>query len=152
MRHIFGVNAPVEPRQSLKIKIHRIGVRRLLRASRLGCDQFRSQLIGEAGNDLILHLEEIRGRLIKAVSPKVIAGLRVDELDIDPHASRLVLHRAFEHVANAKLLADFPGVDILALEREGGIARDNEGATKAREVGGETLSDAVDEIILGRVV
>ena len=115
-------------------------------------DQFRPQLIGEAGDDLVLHFEEIGGRLVEAVSPKVIAGLRVDKLDIDPHAARVALDRAFEHVANAKLLADFPGVDILALEAEGGVARDHEGAAKAREVGGETLGDAVGEIILGRVV
>ena len=68
------------------------------------------------------------------------------------HPVLIALDRAFEHVANAKLLADFPGVDIPALEREGGVARDNEGAAKAREVCGQTLSDAVDEIILGRVV
>ena len=82
----------------------------------------------------------------------MIACLGVDELDIDPHATRVALDGAFEHVADAKLLADFPGVDILAFEREGGVARDHESAAKAREVGGETLGDAVGEIILGRVV
>ena len=70
----------------------------------------------------------------------MIAGLRVDKLDIDPHAAGVALDRAFEHIADAKLLADFPRVvDILALEGESGVARDHESAAEAREVGGETL-------------
>ena len=109
-------------------------------------------MIGEAGDDLVLHFEEIGQRLVEAVGPKVIAGLRVDELDIDPHAAGVALDRPFEHVADAKLLADFPSVDILAFECEGGVARDHEGAAEAREVGGEVLRDSIGEIILGRVV
>ena len=106
-------------------------------APRFGGNQLRPQLVGEAGDDLVLHFEEISQRLVEAVGPKVIAGLRVDKLDVDPHAARVALDRALEHVADAKLLADFPCVDILALEGEGGVARDHEGAAEAREVGGE---------------
>ena len=82
----------------------------------------------------------------------MIAGLRVNELHVHSQAALVALDRAFEHVADAKLLADFPRVDILALEGECGVARDHEGAAKAREVGGETLSYPVGEIVLGRVV
>ena len=128
------------------------GICRLLAAPRFGGNQLRPQLIGEASDDLVLHSEEISQRLVKAVGPKVIAGLRVDKLDVDPHAARVSLDRALEHVADAKLLADFPRVDILAFECEGGVTRDHEGAGEAREVGGETLGDAIGEIVLARVV
>ena len=124
----------------------------MLRAPRLGGRQFRPQLVGEAGDDLVLHVEEISQRLVEAVGPKVIAGLRVDELHVHPHATRVALDRAFEHVADAKLLADFPSVDILAFEGEGGIARDHERAAEARDVGGQALRNSIGEIILARVV
>ena len=80
----------------------------MLRAPRLGGCQFRPQLVGEAGDDLVLHFEEISQRLVEAVGPKVIAGLRVNELHVHPHAAGVALDRPFEHVADAKLLADFP--------------------------------------------
>ena len=111
-------------------------------------DQLRPQLIGEAGDDLVLHFEEIGERLVEAVGPEMIAALRVDELDIDAHAVGVALDRPFEHIADPKLLADFPGVDILALEREGGVAGDHEGAAEARQVGGQVLGDSVGEIVL----
>jgi hypothetical protein len=60
-------------------------------------------------------------------------------LDIDSHAALVALHRPFEHVADVKLLTNFPGVDILALEGEGGVAGYLKGPAEAREVGGETL-------------
>ena len=120
--HIFGVDAPVEPCQFLKIEVHRIGSRRLLRTARLSGDQLRSQLIGDAGDDLVLHFEEIRGRLVEAVGPKMIAGLRVDKLDINAYAARVALDRASEHVTDAELLADCLGVDGFAFVGEGGVA------------------------------
>ena len=95
---------------------------------RFGRRQFRPQLIGEAGNDLVLHFEEIGHRLVEAFSPEMLAVFGVDELDIDAHAAGVALNRPFEHIADPKLLADFPRVDILAFEREGGIAGDHEGA------------------------
>ena len=77
--------------------------------------------------------------------------LRVDELRVDAHPVLIALHRAFEHIAHAKLLADLLGVDALALVGEGGVARDDEAVADAREIGGEVLGDAVGEIVLGRI-
>ena len=65
------------------------------------------------------------------------AALGVDQLCIDAHLVLIALHGTFQYVANAELLADILRVDILTLEREGGVARDDEGAAEAREVGGE---------------
>jgi len=42
-------------------------------------------LVGEAGDDLVLHIEEIGQRLVETLGPKVIAGLRVNELHVDAH-------------------------------------------------------------------
>ena len=58
-RHIFDVDPLVDRRQSLKEEVHRIRVRRSFGPMRFGRRQLRPQLIGETGNDLILHFEEI---------------------------------------------------------------------------------------------
>src|SRR5271166_2528608 len=81
----------------------------------------------------------------------MLAAFRVDELDIDADAAGVALDRPFKHIADPKLLADFPGVDILAFEREGGVAGNHEGAAETRQVGGQVLGDAVGEIILRRI-
>jgi hypothetical protein len=49
------------------------------------------------------------------------AGFGVDKLRIDAHSILIALHRAFQLVANAKLLANLLGVD--AFRRSNG-ARD----------------------------
>ena len=65
------------------------------------------------------------------------------------------LHRAFEHVAHAQILADRLGVDRLALVGHGRVARDHEhagdGAGHAREAGGQFIGECVDEVILRRI-
>ena len=82
----------------------------------------------------------------------MLAAFRVNELDIDTHAAGVTLDRPFKHIADPKLLADFPGVDILAFEREGSVAGDHEGAAEAREISGQALRNSIGEVILARVV
>ena len=72
-------------------------------------------------------------------------------MGVDPHPILVALDRAFEHVANAELLADLLGVDRLALVGESRVAGDDETVVDARQFGGEIFSDAVGEIILGRI-
>ena len=79
------------------------------------------------------------------------AALSINQLRIDAHLVLVALHRAFQNIANAELLADFPGVGVLALESEGGVARDDEGAAEAREVGSEIFGYAISEIVLARI-
>ena len=79
------------------------------------------------------------------------AGFRVDELGVDAHPVLVALHRAFEHIAHAELLADRLGVDALALVGEGGVAGDDEAVADARQVGRQVLGDAVGEIVLRRI-
>jgi hypothetical protein len=61
------------------------------------------------------------------------------------------LHRAFEHIADAELLADRLGVDAFAFIGEGGVAGDDKAVADAREVRGQVFSHSVGEIILGRI-
>ncbi len=56
------------------------------------------------------------------------AAFGVDELRVEAHAVLFALDRAFEDVADAELLADLLGVDVLALVGEGGVAGDDETA------------------------
>ena len=75
---------------------------------------------------VVLHAEEVGERFIETLRPEMTAALGVDELRIDAHLVLIALHRTFQHIANAELLADLPGVGVLALESEGGVARDDE--------------------------
>src|SRR5258708_18789782 len=76
------------------------------------------------------------------------AGLRVDELGVDPDAARAALYAALHHIAHAEFAADLPGIARLVAIGEGGIARDHAGPGQPREVRRKALGDAVDEIIL----
>jgi hypothetical protein len=67
------------------------------------------------------------------------ARFRVNELGVDAHPVGVALHRAFEDITHAELLADRLGVDVFALEGEGGIAGDDEAVVQTRQFGGEIL-------------
>ena len=103
---------------------------------------------GKPRNDLVLHVEEIGQGLVEALGPEMIAGLGIDELDVDAHAVAAALHRAFEDIAHVQFAADLLQIDGLALVGEGGVAPDDERAGDAREVGGQALGHAIDEIFL----
>ena len=81
----------------------------------------------------------------------MIAGLGVDKLDIDAHAIAAALHRAFEYVAHPKFPADLLHVGMFAFVSESRVAGDHERARDTREVGGQALGHAVNEILLLRV-
>ena len=65
------------------------------------------------------------------IRPKMRAAMGVDEWALTRTRSRFLLHRAFEYVANAELLADLLGVDALALVGKGSVARDDEAVANA---------------------
>jgi hypothetical protein len=79
------------------------------------------------------------------------AAAGVDELGVDPHPVAARLHRAFENIAHAQILADRLDVDRLALEGHGRVARDNECVAHARETGGQCVGQSVDEVVLRRI-
>ena len=82
-----------------------------------------------------MQLEQVGRVFLEAVGPDMRAGLSVDELRVHAHPVLVALHRTFEHVANAKLLANLLGVDALSLVCERGVARDDETVAEARDVG-----------------
>src|SRR5580704_14140763 len=63
LRHILKGMTLVEPSHTLKIEVHRIGGWRLFRASRLCRSKLVVQGAGQAGDDLVLHVEEVGERL-----------------------------------------------------------------------------------------
>ena len=87
--------------------------------------------VRQTGDDLVLHLQQIGAGGVELVGPEVGAAVGVDELGVDPHLIAAGLHRAFQHVAHAQVLADRLGVDRLAFVGKGGIARDDEAVADA---------------------
>jgi hypothetical protein len=65
LRDIVGGRTLIEPSQTLKIEVHRVGDWALFRASRLGGDKLGVQRIRQTGDDFVLRVEEIGERLIE---------------------------------------------------------------------------------------
>ena len=138
----------VESGDAAEIIVERVGIRLVFRSLRLGRNQFAAQLIGEARDDLVLHVEQVGDRLVEPVGPDVVARRGVDELGVDPHPARAALNAAFEDVTDIEFPADLLGVDRLALVGESRIARDDDRVGKPGEIGCETLGHAVHELFL----
>ena len=115
LRDIVRGRTLVEPSQTLKIEVHRVGVRRLFRASRLGGDELRVQRVRQPRDDFVLHVEEIGQRLVEPLGPEMIAGFGVDELDVDAHAVAAALNAALEDIADVQLAPDLLQIDGLPL-------------------------------------
>jgi hypothetical protein len=77
-RHsVGGRHTLVEPSQSLKIEVHRVGARDLLCASRLGGHKLGVERGRQARDDFVLHVEEIGRGFVEPLSPEMIAALGV---------------------------------------------------------------------------
>ena len=59
----------VEPLNPLEIEVHGIRIRHILGALCFGGEQLRAQLIGEVGDNLVLHVEQVSHRLVEPVRP-----------------------------------------------------------------------------------
>ena len=119
-----------------------------MRTPRFGLDQLCAQLTGEARDNLVLHVEEIGHGLVEALGPKMIAGLGVDELHVHAHPIAAALHRTFKDVTHAQLAADLLHIDMFAFVSESRVAADHERAADARQICGQALGDAINEILL----
>ena len=86
--------------------------------------------------------------LSKTFRPEVCARFSVDKLRIDADAVAAALHAAFQSVAHTKFAPNRAGVHRFVLESEGRVARDDECARNARQVGSEAFGDTVDEVVL----
>ena len=147
-RKVVGGEALVQPGPALKAEVHRIGIRLSLRAPGLRGKELCAERVGEPRDDFVLHVEEVGDGLVEPFRPEMIAALGVDELDIDAHPAAGALNAALEHIADVQLAPDLLHIDAPALVGEGGVAPDHEGAADARQIGGQALGHAVDEIVL----
>src|SRR6516165_10237862 len=123
-------------------------MRGTLRSPRFDRNQLRVQRIGEPRYNFVLHIEEIGNWFVEALRPQVIAGFSVDQLHIHPDAVAATLHRAFKYIPDIQLASQLLYVYGLALERECGVARNDERAADARQVRGQALGHPVYEVRL----
>ena len=75
--------------------------------------------------DLVLQREDVVQVAVVALGPEVVVARRLDQLGGDADAPARAPHAALEHVADLQLPRDLRQVDVLALERECGVARDD---------------------------
>jgi len=105
--------------------IHAVG-RLALGAKTLRRIELRLDRGDDAFGDLVLHGEYVGELAVVSLRPEMTAGGDVVELSGDAHAIAFLAHAAFDHVTDAKGLADFLDVDGLALVGERRVARDHE--------------------------
>src|ERR1700729_527574 len=94
LRDMARGSAAMDPRQTLKKQVHRIGIGRLFGPAGLDSRELIAERICKAPDDFVLHVEEIGQRLVKPLRPKMTAGLGIDELNIDAHAIAAALNAA----------------------------------------------------------
>ena len=117
----------------------------------LGFDELRIQRVGKPRHDFVLHVEKIGYSLVKAFSPKLVAGFGVDQLHVYPKTVVDALHRTFEPIANVQLPPNLPHIARLSPIGERGTAGDDKRAGNTRQVGGQALGHTIDKIILPRI-
>src|SRR5258708_5560930 len=135
----------VEPLNALEVEVDRIRVGHSFCPLCFSREQFRTQLIGELGDNFILHVEQVSHWFVEPVCPQVVSGDGVDELDIDAHPATAALNASLKNVAHVEIAADLLGLDRLTFVSEGGVARDHDRIVDAREVGRQALRHAVDK-------
>ena len=82
-----------QPRQPLKKRWSRVGIRHCSASSRLGGDSSTVQRVRRATQRLILHVEKIVELLVEPLRPEVTTGLGVDKL----HVTRMRVPRRAGH-------------------------------------------------------
>src|SRR5262249_32709364 len=85
---------------------------------------------------------------VEPLSPNMVTICRFYELHIDPQPIFAALNGTFEDIAHAELAADLRNIDLFSLVGEGRAATNNQQFIEARQVGGQALSNAIDEIFL----
>jgi hypothetical protein len=101
--------------------------------------------------DFVLQRENVVEVAVVALGPDVAASRAIDKLSSDPDTAARFAHAAFEQVAHLELPRDLRRIDVLALEREGGVARGDPERRDLGKVGDDVLADAVGEVLLLRI-
>ena len=142
---------PVLPRH--QVEVVGIGTDRAALLDRLFLLRQQPQLqrIGDRLRNLVLDRENIGEVAVVALGPDMVAGRAVDQLRGDAHAGARLAHAAFEDVSDAELARRVLDVDLLALETERRVARDDRQRRNLRQIGDDVLADPVAEIFLLRI-
>ncbi len=116
---------------------------------------FRQQLqlqgLDDCLRNLVLQREDVVQVAVVAFGPEVVVARRLDQLRRDAHATAGAAHAALEHVVDLQLPRHLRQVDVLALERERSVARDDGERGDLAQVRDDVLADAVAEIFLLQV-
>src|SRR6516165_6560559 len=88
------------------------------RTSGFGSLQGRLDDPCDTDRNLVLQFENVFERAVEAIGPKMRAGLRLDQLRGDPHATASFAHRTFQHIADTEFAPYLLHVDSLALVGE----------------------------------
>ena len=111
LRNIVGGYTLIEPSQTLKIEVDRVGGRSFFRASRLSDDKLGVQSARQARYDFILHVKEISEGLVEPLGPEMIDRFGVDKLHVDAYAVSAALNATIEDVADVQFAPNRLRVD-----------------------------------------
>src|SRR5262249_10059202 len=121
-------------------------------ALELGLADMRRDTPHNSRSDAILQIKQFAEAALIAIRPDHGVGLNVGELDADANLVAASAHAAGQHVAHAKLLADFSDIDFPCAVGQGGRMGDHEQAPYARERHDDVVDHSVSEIGVFRIV
>ena len=147
---IGRVQTTIEGCEPAKRQVERIKIGRFrqFRMPGFGLDEFRTELIGKTRDDFVLHIEEIGYRLVETFGPQMITGLGIDQLDIHAKPVSATLNASLQHITHIQFSADLLQIDMFALVGKGGVASNDEASRYTRQIRGQALGHAVDEVFL----
>jgi hypothetical protein len=153
IRLLAEISGVQRARVALESQVLGVGIRygRPFETGALGLGELKVECVRQMRDDRVLRLQKIGAGRVELFGPEVSAAAGVDELGVDPRPIAARLHRAFENIAHAQILADRLGVDRLALVSHGRVVRDDEGAADTRYAGGQFVRQGVDEVVLPRI-
>src|SRR4029079_16879899 len=101
--------------------------------------------------EVVLHGRQRALIDVHLLGPQMRAGARVDELRVDAGSASHPAYAPLEHISDAQLAADLPGIDGPALECECSVPGDDEASGDSRQIAGQIFGDAIGEVLLARI-
>src|SRR6185295_6509294 len=113
--------------------------------------KFQLQCRNDRLRDFVLQRENVVELAIVALGPHMTARSAIDQLGGDANATAGLAHAALEQMAHLELPRSLWRIDMLALEREGGVARGDPERRDLAQVSDDVFADPVREILLLRI-
>ena len=111
-------------------------------AGRQFCPQFTRDFLCQIGLDC----KNVGDIAIVVVRPKMLVGIRINQLHVHSHLVSRATHAALENIGNAEGFADFADVRGLSPILHHRRARNHFQIADLRQVGKDVVLDAVGEI------